>query len=72
VVTSDDPRHDDVKWVAPPVAVPDERFAVRFPAPELGEHSEDILRELGYDADHLARLVADGVVLDAGAKRLTI
>ena len=65
VVRSDDARHDGLKWVAPPVAVPDERFAVRYPAPEFGEHTEDILRELGYDADDVARLANEGVVVDA-------
>jgi crotonobetainyl-CoA:carnitine CoA-transferase CaiB-like acyl-CoA transferase len=72
VVQSDDPRHDDVKWVAPAVAVPGERFAVRFPAPELGEHTDDILRELGYDGDRVARLLAEGVAVDASIKRLPI
>jgi formyl-CoA transferase len=31
-------------------------------APELGEHAEDILRELGYDDDDVARLKDRGVI----------
>ncbi|HEY8523685.1 MAG TPA: CoA transferase [Acidimicrobiales bacterium] len=31
-------------------------------APELGEHTEDVLRELGRSPEEIARLVADGVV----------
>jgi crotonobetainyl-CoA:carnitine CoA-transferase CaiB-like acyl-CoA transferase len=31
-------------------------------APDLGEHSDEILRELGYDAATVARLRADGVI----------
>ena len=31
-------------------------------APELGEHAEDILRELGYDDDDVARLKDSGVI----------
>ena len=30
-------------------------------APRLGEHSDEVLREIGYEADHIARLRADGV-----------
>ena len=72
VVTSDDPRHDEVKWVAPPVTVPGERFTVRYPAPQLGEHTEDVLRELGYDAERVARLAGEGVVVDAALSGLAI
>ena len=34
----------------------------RLPGPELGEHTLDVLRTAGYEADAIARLVADGVV----------
>lgn len=36
--------------------------AVRAPAPELGEHTSEILSELGYDAPTLSRLAEQGIV----------
>ncbi|HPP48020.1 MAG TPA: CaiB/BaiF CoA-transferase family protein [Accumulibacter sp.] len=36
-----------VKQLAPPFKIGDHRFAVRRPAPRQGEHSREILRELG-------------------------
>ena len=35
---------------------------IRGRAPQLGEHTEDILLELGYDARSIERLRRDGVV----------
>jgi crotonobetainyl-CoA:carnitine CoA-transferase CaiB-like acyl-CoA transferase len=35
---------------------------IRTPPPLLGEHSAEVLAELGYDAEAVERLRADGVV----------
>ena len=32
------------------------------PAPELGQHSEEILAELGYTADDIARVKEQGII----------
>jgi formyl-CoA transferase len=34
----------------------------RWLGPELGEHTDEVLRSLGYDADHIARLHAQQIV----------
>ena len=36
--------------------------AVRMPTPELGEHTDAILKELGYTAEQIAKLRADEIV----------
>ena len=38
---------------------------LRHPAPTLGEHTRDVLRAIGYSAERIDALTADGVVKDA-------
>jgi crotonobetainyl-CoA:carnitine CoA-transferase CaiB-like acyl-CoA transferase len=49
--------------VALPLSIDGERVAHRRPPPLLGEHTDEILRDLGYDQDELAALSAEGVIL---------
>jgi len=39
-----------------------ERFGKRLDIPQAGEHSADVARELGCDADEIRALVEDGVL----------
>ncbi|WP_106350703.1 CaiB/BaiF CoA transferase family protein [Antricoccus suffuscus] len=39
-----------------------DKITPRYP-PELGEHSDEVLREIGYDADRLAKLRASGTIV---------
>jgi crotonobetainyl-CoA:carnitine CoA-transferase CaiB-like acyl-CoA transferase len=52
-----------VKMTAPPVRLSDTPGSVRSPAPLLGEHTEQVLRErLGMTNDDIARLRSAGVI----------
>ena len=49
-----------------PIKYADEPGRIAFGLPELGEHSEDILRDLGYDEAALATMKAKGVYQGGG------
>lgn len=49
------PVRGSYRMVAPPVRCPDEQAPAR-PAPALGEHTEELLRELGYDQPRIQAL----------------
>jgi crotonobetainyl-CoA:carnitine CoA-transferase CaiB-like acyl-CoA transferase len=45
-----------------PLTLQGERLGVRSPPPSLGEHSQALLQELGYDAAQVGALIEAGVV----------
>ena len=55
------PRAGPYRLVAPPVRSGNEAAPAR-PAPALGEHTGELLRELGYDERKIERLAAEGIV----------
>ena len=58
-------RHPDgsvVPLTGPPAKLSRTPIRVRSAAPELGAHADEILAELGYDAEACARLRSDGVI----------
>jgi len=41
---------------------------VELPSPRLGEHTVDVLKELGYTQEEIGTLIKEGVVMDEGLK----
>jgi crotonobetainyl-CoA:carnitine CoA-transferase CaiB-like acyl-CoA transferase len=56
------PTHGDVMNVRRPVLYDGDRDAGAVPPPTLGEHSESILRELGYSEETIKAMTRDGVI----------
>jgi formyl-CoA transferase len=55
------PDAPDLVGVAPPVSVDGKRLEHRSPPPRLGEHTSEVLTELGYSPEAIERLYEDGV-----------
>ena len=59
----DHPTLGPIKVVAPPLEMSATPATVRSPAPELGQHTEQVLLELGgYTWDDIARLKEEGII----------
>lgn len=56
------PALGELRLQAPPSTLSRTPASVRTPAPDVGEHTDEILGELGFSADDVARLRRDKVV----------
>ncbi len=67
VVEVDVPGAGPIKMAGLPLKFTETPGAVRLPPPRLGEHTESVLRGVGYSADTIRQLADLGVIgLDAG------
>jgi crotonobetainyl-CoA:carnitine CoA-transferase CaiB-like acyl-CoA transferase len=58
------PVAGQMKLVTTPVKFCQNPASLRVPAPEVGQHTEEILLELGYNRDDVTQLKGEGVILD--------
>jgi len=61
------PHFGSFREVPPPVRFSATPSSVRRPAPRLGEHGREVLHEIGFGADEIAALEAEGVLRHAEA-----
>ena len=59
----DHPVLGQVKLTSHPVRYSETPHSIRSVAPELGQHTEEVLQELGYDWEDIGRLQDAGVIL---------
>lgn len=64
IVEVDHPKIGRMKNMGSPVKASGEFTRIRMPAPWLGQHSDEVLKSLGYPDDSIAALHAQGVVYD--------
>jgi crotonobetainyl-CoA:carnitine CoA-transferase CaiB-like acyl-CoA transferase len=62
VVTAEHPTAGKLRMTGSPIKLSRYTATVRRPPPELGEHTDEVLRELGYTAEDITALRDDGVV----------
>ena len=56
------PRLGDIDLIAQPCEITGFDRAIRTATPELGEHNDEILQSLGYDAEAIEKLKAARVI----------
>lgn len=62
LTTLDHPSHGPLPIVAPPVILSATPASIRTPAPEFGQHTEEVLLEAGYTWDEITALREQGAI----------
>ena len=64
VIVKTDSDMPEYQWtINSPINIEGERKRTPTTAPDVGQHSEDVLRELGLGADRISALIEDGAVV---------
>jgi crotonobetainyl-CoA:carnitine CoA-transferase CaiB-like acyl-CoA transferase len=61
-VPFDHPTHGPIDMVASPVKLSKTPATIRTPAPEFGEHTEEVLLEWGYTWKDIGKFKKDGAI----------
>jgi len=61
-VSYDHPTHGPIRAIANPVKLSKSPATYRMPAPEFGQHTEEVLLEYGYDWDDISRFKEQGII----------
>jgi len=62
IVTVEDSQLGKTKQMGIPITIVDSAGGIKGPAPQLGEHTQAILRELGYSDDRIGQLANKGII----------
>ena len=62
LVRVDHPQHGVIQMLGLPIRLSETPGGVRAPAPEFGQHSEEVLMELGYEWDEITELRKEEVI----------
>jgi crotonobetainyl-CoA:carnitine CoA-transferase CaiB-like acyl-CoA transferase len=62
IVDFDHPRHGRLRMVGPAVQLEGSPASIRTAAPEFGEHTEEVLLEIGLSWDEIAHLAQAGAI----------
>jgi crotonobetainyl-CoA:carnitine CoA-transferase CaiB-like acyl-CoA transferase len=62
LTTLEHPEHGELRFVAPPVNLSATPGRIRRPAPEFGQHTEEVLLEAGFSWEEIGALREAGVI----------
>lgn len=62
IISYDHPVHGRIEQLASPINMSETPATYRLPAPEFGQHTEEVLLEFGYSWEDIARFKDEGII----------